>query len=503
MPLPARVRPRAGCRLGGAASGRRARPLLDVRAWPRCRGAPLGLPVVQTFHALGSVKRRHQGADDTSPPGRVGGGARRRAPRRPRHRHLHRRGLRAGPPGCPAAADDRGAVRGRHRPRSRPDGPVRRARPAPAAGRAGPPRAAQGRRRGDRGAAPVPDVELLVAGGPPARRHGALDRDPDAQRLRDIAAAAAGSRTGCGSLGAVVRADVPALLRSADAVVCVPWYEPFGIVPLEAMACGRPVVASAVGGIQDTVVDQVTGLLVPPRRPDLLAAALRDLLGFPDPRRCVRHRRPRPRAGPLRLGSRRRGDRRRVRGRAGGAGGHVRGRAGGAAGRAGRLPETAPRCSGWPDDPRGTPRAATARAREPRPGNNGPADTGRPISGGPTRPAGSTRSPRCSAPTSIGSPRPAGAAGRRARPSPGGARTSPPAAGRRTRCSPQATGAAPRRRSTSPRSWSAGSTASGARCRRSRCTPTRPASAPSATTTASPRSTRGRCAPTPARETSC
>jgi len=74
---------------------------------------------------------------------------------------------------------------------------------------------------------------------------------------------------------------VPALLRSADAVVCVPWYEPFGIVPLEAMACGRPVVASAVGGIQDTVVDQVTGLLVPPRRADALAAALRSLLATP------------------------------------------------------------------------------------------------------------------------------------------------------------------------------------------------------------------------------
>jgi D-inositol-3-phosphate glycosyltransferase len=41
------------------------------------------------------------------------------------------------------------------------------------------------------------------------------------------------------------------------------------------------VVASAVGGIQDTVVDQVTGLLVPPRRPDALAAALRTMLATP------------------------------------------------------------------------------------------------------------------------------------------------------------------------------------------------------------------------------
>jgi D-inositol-3-phosphate glycosyltransferase len=60
-------------------------------------------------------------------------------------------------------------------------------------------------------------------------------------------------------------------------VVCVPWYEPFGIVPLEAMACGRPVVASAVGGLTDTVVHGVTGLHVPPRNPDALVAALREL----------------------------------------------------------------------------------------------------------------------------------------------------------------------------------------------------------------------------------
>jgi glycosyltransferase involved in cell wall biosynthesis len=119
----------------------------------------------------------------------------------------------------------------------------------------------------------LPSAELVIAG-------GAGDGDPDAARLRKCASRA-GVEDRVHLIGPVARPDVPALLRSADAVVCVPWYEPFGIVPLEAMACGRPVVASAVGGIQDTVVDEVTGLLVPPRRPDALAAALRDLLGSP------------------------------------------------------------------------------------------------------------------------------------------------------------------------------------------------------------------------------
>src|SRR5215207_9426835 len=121
------------------------------------------------------------------------------------------------------------------------------------------------------------DVELLVAGGPPARR---LHADPEACRLRAVAQSH-GVDDRVRLLGSVSRADMPALLRSADTVVCAPWYEPFGIVPLEAMACGVPVVATAVGGLTDTVVDGMTGRLVPPRQAAPLGAAVGRLLADP------------------------------------------------------------------------------------------------------------------------------------------------------------------------------------------------------------------------------
>jgi glycosyltransferase involved in cell wall biosynthesis len=128
-----------------------------------------------------------------------------------------------------------------------------------------------------RALAAVPDAELVIAGGPAGDE---LAGDPEAVRLTRLA-----ERFGVADrvrlVGAVPRPDVPALLRSADLVVCTPWYEPFGIVPLEAMACGVPVVASGVGGFLDTVVDGATGTLVPPRRPDRLAAAMRKLLAEP------------------------------------------------------------------------------------------------------------------------------------------------------------------------------------------------------------------------------
>ncbi len=69
---------------------------------------------------------------------------------------------------------------------------------------------------------------------------------------------------------------------AGDVVVTTPWYEPFGLTPLEAMACGRTVIGSAVGGITYTVKDGETGFLVPPRDPEALAARLHQLLTQPE-----------------------------------------------------------------------------------------------------------------------------------------------------------------------------------------------------------------------------
>lgn len=65
---------------------------------------------------------------------------------------------------------------------------------------------------------------------------------------------------------------------AADVFITTPWYEPFGITPLEAMACGTPVIGSNVGGIKYSVEDGKSGFLVPPNDPDALAIKIYELL---------------------------------------------------------------------------------------------------------------------------------------------------------------------------------------------------------------------------------
>ncbi|WP_102142848.1 glycosyltransferase [Mycobacterium hubeiense] len=225
----------------------------------------LNLPAVQTFH--GVVERRHQGLQGVSPP------------QRPKLEAMVAKGATWVAATC---TDEVFELARMGRPRSRisvvpygvdlnlftPDGP-KAPRTAPhrivSVGRLVP---RMGFDHIIRALTVIPDTEFVLAGAPDTA---------EACRLRNLAAEL-GVDDRVRLQGSVARKDMPALLRSADVVACTPWYEPFGLVALEAMACGIPVVASAVGGMLDTVVDDVTGRLVPPNRPAELANALSDLL---------------------------------------------------------------------------------------------------------------------------------------------------------------------------------------------------------------------------------
>ncbi len=83
------------------------------------------------------------------------------------------------------------------------------------------------------------------------------------------------------------RKDVPALLQTMDIFALSSLWEGMPNVALEAQACALPVVATAVGGTPELVVDGVTGLLVPPADPAALARAISTLLRDPDLRRTM------------------------------------------------------------------------------------------------------------------------------------------------------------------------------------------------------------------------
>lgn len=233
------------------------------------------IPAVQTFHALGAVEQRHQGARDTSPAVRL---------------KLEKLVARNATWVAATCTDEVFELMRLGRPRSRisvvpcgvdldmfsAEGPVAPRGRLHRIVSVGPMLPRKGFDTMIEALPSIPDAEFLVVGGPDSRH---LDADPEVRRLRALAETA-GVAHRVRFTGAVARDQMPALLRSADVVACTPWYEQFGIVPLEAMGCGVPVVATAVGGMLDTVVHDVTGRMVAPRRPrecaEAVSAILRD-----------------------------------------------------------------------------------------------------------------------------------------------------------------------------------------------------------------------------------
>ncbi len=119
------------------------------------------------------------------------------------------------------------------------------------------------------------DVSVAIIGG---------DASEDPARLTEEMARLRALRSELGLedlvtfLGARSQETLPLYYSAADVVVMPSHYESFGMVALEAMACGTPVIASYVGGLKYTVLHEVTGLHVPVRDPDALAEELVRLL---------------------------------------------------------------------------------------------------------------------------------------------------------------------------------------------------------------------------------
>lgn len=222
---------------------------------------PLGLPVVQSFHELGIVRRRHLGSADSSPSTRVRlerslalASARVLAGSSDEVFELFRMGVphrksTVLPIGVDTAHFER---TGSHVDAPRVGPGLRIIAPGPTTPERG-----------------HVDIVRALAAVPGA--HLVIEDDLMTDEIRNAAIEARVTER-VRAIPVMSSAD---LYHSADLVAVVPWFEPSGQVALEAMACGLPVLATTVGALVDIVVDGITGSLVPPRRPDSIATALR------------------------------------------------------------------------------------------------------------------------------------------------------------------------------------------------------------------------------------
>ncbi len=120
------------------------------------------------------------------------------------------------------------------------------------------------------------DLRLIIAGGYRPGESDGVERDRIQSIVEDCGLEALTTFP-----GRLTESDLPIYYAAANVCVVPSHYEPFGLVAIEAMACRTPVVASNVGGLQFSIVPEVTGLLVPPKDEDAFAGAIDRILSDP------------------------------------------------------------------------------------------------------------------------------------------------------------------------------------------------------------------------------
>jgi len=120
------------------------------------------------------------------------------------------------------------------------------------------------------------DLRLMIAGGYRPSESDGRERDRIYSIVKELGLAHLTTFP-----GRLTESDLPIYYAAANVCVVPSHYEPFGLVAIEAMACRTPVVASRVGGLQFTVVPEITGLLAPPQDEVAFAQAIDRILGDP------------------------------------------------------------------------------------------------------------------------------------------------------------------------------------------------------------------------------
>lgn len=121
-----------------------------------------------------------------------------------------------------------------------------------------------------------PNLKLIIVGGSTPGRRDGKERKRIEGIVREL-----GLEEITTFAGRIEHEQLPYYYAAANVCIVPSHYEPFGLVAIEAMACGTPVVASEVGGLKFTVINELTGLLVPSQNEKAFAGAIDHILSYP------------------------------------------------------------------------------------------------------------------------------------------------------------------------------------------------------------------------------